>query len=112
MAAAFCGPIVWLLEGPTPILYMSFMVFIVETIIEIKLQKYSIKDDYRKKLKNFRKNVWRNEKCCIFAAANEGALAQLARALAWHARGHRFDSVMLHKIITADVSAVIFIFSH
>ena len=25
-----------------------------------------------------------------------GALAQLARALAWHARGHRFDSVMLH----------------
>ena len=26
-----------------------------------------------------------------------GALAQLARALAWHARGHRFDSVMLHK---------------
>ena len=27
----------------------------------------------------------------------EGALAQLARALAWHARGHRFDSVMLHK---------------
>ena len=27
----------------------------------------------------------------------QGALAQLARALAWHARGHRFDSVMLHK---------------
>ena len=26
----------------------------------------------------------------------QGALAQLARALAWHARGHRFDSVMLH----------------
>ncbi len=25
-----------------------------------------------------------------------GALAQLARALAWHARGHRFDSDMLH----------------
>ena len=32
-----------------------------------------------------------------FSAANQGALAQLARALAWHARGHRFDSVMLHK---------------
>ena len=28
---------------------------------------------------------------------SKGALAQLARALAWHARGHRFDSVMLHK---------------
>ena len=51
---------------------------------------------WRKK-KNFRKNVWRIEKSCIFAAANKGALAQLARALAWHARGHRFDSVMLHK---------------
>ena len=33
-----------------------------------------------------------------FSAANQGALAQLARALAWHARGHRFDSVMLHKM--------------
>ena len=31
------------------------------------------------------------------SAAKRGALAQLARALAWHARGHRFDSVMLHK---------------
>jgi hypothetical protein len=27
----------------------------------------------------------------------KGGLAQLARALAWHARGHRFDSVILHK---------------
>jgi hypothetical protein len=26
-----------------------------------------------------------------------GELAQLARALAWHARGHRFDSVILHS---------------
>ena len=32
-----------------------------------------------------------------FSTAKRGALAQLARALAWHARGHRFDSVMLHK---------------
>ena len=38
-----------------------------------------------------------SEKSSIFAAQNkQGALAQLARALAWHARGHRFDSVMLH----------------
>ena len=28
-----------------------------------------------------------------------GGLAQLARALAWHARGHRFDSGNLHKPI-------------
>ena len=27
---------------------------------------------------------------------NIGGLAQLARALAWHARGHRFDSDILH----------------
>ncbi len=27
-----------------------------------------------------------------------GGLAQLARALAWHARGHRFDSDILHKV--------------
>ena len=52
---------------------------------------------FEEKKKNFLENVWRNEKSCIFAAANEGALAQLARALAWHARGHRFDSVMLHN---------------
>ena len=26
-----------------------------------------------------------------------GELAQLARALAWHARGHRFDPVSLHS---------------
>src|SRR3546814_5840191 len=30
-----------------------------------------------------------------------GELAQLARALAWHARGHRFDSDILHLIIKA-----------
>ena len=27
-----------------------------------------------------------------------GGLAQLARALAWHARGHRFDSDILHTV--------------
>ena len=27
---------------------------------------------------------------------SSGGLAQLARALAWHARGHRFDSDILH----------------
>lgn len=29
----------------------------------------------------------------------EGELAQLARALALHARGHRFDSGILHKVL-------------
>ena len=29
---------------------------------------------------------------------NNGGLAQLARALAWHARGHEFDSRILHNL--------------
>lgn len=33
----------------------------------------------------------------IFAIQNEGGLAQLARAFAWHAKGHRFDSGNLHR---------------
>ena len=33
----------------------------------------------------------------IFAAVS-GELAQLARALAWHARGRRFDSDILHAL--------------
>ncbi len=41
-------------------------------------------------------------------AIKRGALAQLARALAWHARGHRFDSVMLHKTNPA-ISAGFFV---
>ena len=28
---------------------------------------------------------------------SHGGLAQLARALAWHARGHRFEPDILHK---------------
>ena len=32
---------------------------------------------------------------CIFANG-KGVLAQLARALAWHARGQGFDSLILH----------------
>ena len=32
----------------------------------------------------------------IFSDYIIGGLAQLARALAWHARGHRFDSDILH----------------
>ena len=41
--------------------------------------------------------------CGIFLFSHpqfrKGGLAQLARALAWHARGHRFDSDILHKKI-------------
>ena len=34
-----------------------------------------------------------------YFCATQGGLAQLARALAWHARGHRFDSDILHLIL-------------
>ena len=33
---------------------------------------------------------------------HNGGLAQLARALALHARGHRFDSDILHQAISGD----------
>ena len=32
-----------------------------------------------------------------------GGLAQLARALAWHARGHRFESGILHKMVQLHI---------
>ena len=41
---------------------------------------------------------------------SHGGLAQLARALAWHARGHRFDPDILHcwhDYVTVDVSPTV-----
>ena len=71
---------------------------------------------FRKKRKIFpkmfgglKKVVFLHPQIERFSAAKEGALAQLARALAWHARGHRFDSVMLHKRNPA-ISAGFFVF--
>ena len=37
---------------------------------------------------------------------NYGGLAQLARALAWHARGHRFESDILHVFVRKRIDAV------
>ncbi len=37
------------------------------------------------------------ELCIQNYELNPGGLAQLARALAWHARGHRFESDILHQ---------------
>ena len=34
---------------------------------------------------------------CLYICNPFGGLAQLARALAWHARGRRFDPDTLHK---------------
>jgi hypothetical protein len=38
-------------------------------------------------------------------ASRKGGLAQLARAFAWHAKGHRFDSGNLHEIQPAIMRA-------
>ena len=44
--------------------------------------------------------MWRSAvQICLglpFVRVAVGGLAQLARALAWHARGHRFDPDILH----------------
>ena len=43
--------------------------------------------------------MWRSAvQLCLglLKVKNPGGLAQLARALAWHARGHRFDPDILH----------------
>jgi hypothetical protein len=46
----------------------------------------------------------------------KGGLAQLARAFAWHARGHRFDSDILHNLSAKSAKFSIkfadFLFSH
>jgi hypothetical protein len=39
----------------------------------------------------------------------QGGLAQLARALAWHARGHRFDSDILHLIAFEEIRGFFFV---
>lgn len=39
---------------------------------------------------------WNLPKTFYFCLRMKGGLAQLARALAWHARGHEFDSRILH----------------
>lgn len=44
----------------------------------------------------FRRKVWKSDFLSYICSRN-GGLAQLARAFAWHARGHEFDSRILHK---------------
>jgi hypothetical protein len=58
-----------------------------------------IRDLGRKPLKFFSEKIGIVVRYVNFAPSNpKGGLAQLARALAWHARGHRFDSGNLHQI--------------
>ena len=44
---------------------------------------------------------------CFSAMKFFGGLAQLARALAWHARGHRFDPDILHFGYRSGISGSI-----
>ena len=59
------------------------------------------KSAYRNK--NCLKHLLTWEKLPTFAKhKGNGGLAQLARALAWHARGHRFEPDILHYWIKGD----------
>lgn len=49
-----------------------------------------------KKTANFRQTLAGIKKMTYICIRN-GGLAQLARALAWHARGHEFESRILHQ---------------
>ncbi len=40
---------------------------------------------------------WNKVTQTLYLQSLKGGLAQLARAFAWHAKGHRFDSGNLHK---------------
>ena len=61
------------------------------------------------------KNEFFYEKICRFVNfaylcnRNQGGLAQLARALAWHARGHQFDPGILHKTESYESSSLFFL---
>ena len=65
---------------------------------ELSCKGTALKGALQKKRKIFAKMFGELKNVVFLQPQKQGALAQLARALAWHARGHRFDSVMLHKI--------------
>ena len=54
------------------------------------------KTQRKKLLLNEFEILWEFSPKDIYLHSRNGGLAQLARALAWHARGHRFDSDILH----------------
>ena len=72
----------------------SFRRFILPTS---ELCEAAIDKTKRKKLLlNEFEILWEFSPKDIYLHSRNGGLAQLARALAWHARGHRFDSDILH----------------
>jgi hypothetical protein len=66
---------------------------------ENKKQEINLKGCFRNEAAFIFGKKW----MCLYICNPIGELAQLARALAWHARGHRFDSGILHtKVVLAD----------
>ena len=57
----------------------------------------------KKKTANFRQTLAGIKKMTYICIRN-GGLAQLARALAWHARGHEFESRILHQETTQKIA--------
>ena len=60
------------------------------------LRRHTLRSEGVKKLQILRRGYWAFRKIRYLCPAN-GGLAQLARALAWHARGHEFESRILHQ---------------
>lgn len=57
----------------------------------------SVSGGLGKKWDELQVGIWDFQEKVYICTPLCGELAQLARALAWHARGHRFDSGILHK---------------
>ena len=60
------------------------------------LRRHTLRSEGVKKLQILRRGYWAFRKIRYLCPAN-GGLAQLARALAWHARGHEFEPRILHQ---------------
>ena len=60
------------------------------------LRRHTLRSEGVKKLQILRRGYWAFRKIRYLCPA-KGGLAQLARALAWHARGHEFESRILHQ---------------
>ena len=60
------------------------------------LCRHTLRSEGVKKLQILRRDYWAFRKIRYLCPA-KGGLAQLARALAWHARGHEFESRILHQ---------------
>ena len=59
------------------------------------LRRHTLRSEGVKKLQILRRGYWAFRKI-RYLCPEKGGLAQLARALAWHARGHEFESRILH----------------